>query len=170
MAVRESQMSLIIETLDLRAGAGLSLTPGEFLNIRNAGVANTLRLFCDALSRPIGYVSWANVSGATIRRLSRSGRWPFYLHEWREGGICLITDVMLVRQHRSEAIRHLRTFSRMNRVVVVVRVGKPLRLYRRRGSRFIRYQVSVGGRVVRRRMCKVDQLPRLLTDATQRGM
>lgn len=124
----------LIAALELRLMPRGGISAMEFLNLQKSARVGMLRIFRDQLTRPIGYIAWAMIDRASLGRLLKYGRYPAYQHEWKEGGVCLILDVLVASRGRCEAISSLREFVRGQRAVVYARDGEtPRVLIRRRG-------------------------------------
>lgn len=133
---------LLIQALELRVLPHRGISRPQFSNLQRSARAGMLRIFRDELSRPIGYIAWAMVDRASLDRLLRFGRYPAYQYEWKEGGFCLILDVLVASHGRCEAIRRLREFARSQRALVYAREGEKVRLLVRRGGRLQTWNVT----------------------------
>lgn len=132
----------LIQALELRVLPQRGISSPQFLNLQRSARVGMLRIFRDELYRPIGYVAWAMIDRASLDRLLRYGRYPAYQYEWREGGFCLILDVLVAGHGRCEAIRRLREFARSQRAVVYAREGEKVRVRVRRGGRLRGWSVN----------------------------
>jgi hypothetical protein len=122
---------LLIEVLEFRAANRLDLPHRQFLALRNSALAGTLRIFRDALSRPIGYVAWAGVCRETAHRLLRRLEFAAYPYEWTEGNIRYVVDVVLLPKERRTGLRQLKAVFANSRALLIAR-REHVRLYTRR--------------------------------------
>lgn len=138
----DSERALLVDAMELRASQGGAISSEEWSNLRNSAYSRNCRIFRDALSRPVGYVAWANINKASFSRLMKSGQYPTYPYEWNEGGICLILDVFIAERGRYDALRQLRPFLRSRRLIVFRRSTRGIRCYRRRAGQLRRFRAG----------------------------
>jgi hemolysin-activating ACP:hemolysin acyltransferase len=121
---------LLVEVLEFRAANRLDLPHRQLLALRNSALAGTLRIFRDALSRPIGYVAWAGICRENAHRLLRRLEFAAYPYEWTEGNIRYVVDIVLLQKERRSALRQLRAAFSKSRALLVERRDR-VRLYTR---------------------------------------
>lgn len=85
----------------------------------------------------VGYVIWADISLETFMRLSRTGSFPRYFHEWNEGKIRLLLDIFVRRGVSVEAMWDMKKKLAADvEQIAYFRKGR-LRLRAHRAGRFV---------------------------------
>lgn len=87
----------------------------------------------------IGYMAWMEISKETLVFMLRHGTLCPHYYEWNEGHILYILDVLFSPRHPTMALSSMLERIRKYRVVVFYRRGR-LRIYRRRGKKFYKWQ------------------------------
>lgn len=115
---------LLVDALELLISDGISITPEQFIKLRNSALSHNLTIFRDSLMRAIGYVAYANINKESARKILRKNKSPTYLYEWSEGRICLILDVFMVKNSRHDGVYQLRDFISKKRAFMFSRNNK----------------------------------------------
>ncbi|MDC4556349.1 hypothetical protein OHV93_17050 [Acinetobacter baumannii] len=68
-----------------------------------------------------GYITWASINRDTYMQLKTTGNFPRYYHEWIEGNITLILDVVIIPEWRKSLIKELLIFFKKHDKIVFIR-------------------------------------------------
>jgi hemolysin-activating ACP:hemolysin acyltransferase len=96
--MNSDQENALAEILQCKLNAKADIPWQKLNQIMYCVKLNQFQLFVDeTCHQVIGYVCWANVSRATIRRVTKHSIFPKYFYEWTEGENILIIDACINR-------------------------------------------------------------------------
>ncbi|NIF20355.1 hypothetical protein [Candidatus Pantoea multigeneris] len=82
----------------------------------------------------VGYVLWASVNRDTWRQLKNTGRLPVYRHEWSEGKLSLILDVVVIPEWRGSLNLQLLRLRRDHAAIYGLHRDRLFRYHRPKGK------------------------------------
>jgi hypothetical protein len=118
--------------LFLRTLAGFDTRPALAKQLLFSVKTGKIRFLESDAGALVGYVAWASISREALLQLRASGRMPNYLHEWMEGSLSLVIDLMLLPEWQANAPRLLLAARKGHRTIVTQREGFGTRRYTRR--------------------------------------
>ena len=103
---------LMLEVLSQRMESGLGLSADQLHRTFSSVESGNIKLLesTTEIGRYIGYIAYGYFDAPTLRLLSRTGQLPKNRHEWNEGRIMFVHDVVIQARWRDEGIRQLRHF------------------------------------------------------------
>ncbi|WP_414440172.1 hypothetical protein [Burkholderia sp. 22PA0106] len=116
----------------LRTMAGLSTDPTLAKQLLFSVRTDKLHFIESDAGVPLGYIAWASINRDTLRQLRATAAMPYYLHEWMEGSLSLVIDILVLPEWRASATRLLLRARRGHRSVVTHRPRFGTRRYARR--------------------------------------
>jgi len=99
--------------------------------IKYSVLNDSYHIFINEFENPIGYIVWANVNRETIQKIYRTGAYPMFPYEWREGKIFLVIDAMMDLKINSTCYLQLKKLLKNKRALFYKNKGKN-RLYVRK--------------------------------------
>lgn len=130
------------EALLVRIARGLETSSNHLSKLIDAGVFGRIHILRNHSLQPIGYVAYATITKSTLKMLGRTHGVLYYSHEWNEGNIVHIVDIVLDRNYETTAIAKLREFLNGKRLISFIKRSR-LMVYGRKYKRydgFWRYQ------------------------------
>ena len=115
----------------LRALAGLETSIEQGTRLMHSVYSGNYRFLYGSANEHEGYIIWAAIDRHSYLSLKRGGPMPRYRHEWNEGSLVLVLDVVLVARARGRFLTQLLALTRQWRDIVLVRHDRPVRRYRR---------------------------------------
>lgn len=134
MYVRREIPSTFAAALEIRLMSGLDTSCRRTLELLNASRTAGIEILRAPSGSHIGYISTAKMDRWTLRALARKGEMPGSGHEWTEGNIRVIHDVVFVPGWNAVCAQLLRAYVYQHRAVARVRNGRVLWSARRRGK------------------------------------
>ncbi|MBT0722442.1 hypothetical protein HGT70_14280 [Rosenbergiella collisarenosi] len=111
----------------LRMAAGLGSSPLQQKWVYFSASTQKVTFIYTPSGVMAGYFIWASVNRDTWRQLKSTGVWPVYRHEWDEGTLSLILDVLILPEWRGSLIPQLLKLRRDHQVMIWQRDEQPLR-------------------------------------------
>ncbi|WDE05703.1 toxin-activating lysine-acyltransferase [Thalassomonas viridans] len=111
MMSNEQQDSILAEVMRFRAGLNLPASPDTFRLIDYSISQGTCHVLHDKTTNLVmAYVIWANVIEETWHRYLEHDVKPIYQHEWQEGDIGMILDVVVNPVYKLNMLEKLPEF------------------------------------------------------------
>lgn len=111
--------------------------------IKNAAKDQRIKVFFSSTKTPIGYIAWAHLNKEALIMMSKTIKMPPYPHEWNEGKLMVVFDVVFAPQWEKIAKGKLIRFLNKQRFFAFTRRGK-FRAYLKINGRHKRYQLKQG--------------------------
>lgn len=109
MLTQNKKILEFTEIFTLRCESKLATTHRELANLILSIDTNSYQIFRSNDGTPIGYIAWANVSLDMLWQMNMHYTFPLFFHEWKDGNIRYIHDVLISPSHIKKCLFQLRS-------------------------------------------------------------
>lgn len=130
MASEGKEQKYFYHLCNLRAYQQKPIRPELVSWIDFSITSGCFHLIRDSFDKLSGYIIWARISKESLRTMIRQKAWPKYAHEWNEGNIIVILDIVNRSLKPAGLQTLLRTLFGRYRIVLYEHRGKVVCLTR----------------------------------------